>query len=159
LSPPGQVTETGCPALGVGRVSTRSRGSILLHSGGLTTIREVSMLTRIARLSLLTTAAGAAVLLAAGCTSSVSSSPGGASPAAALAPKQAIPLAAHYSANVSSVKATISITGSSPAVGGVDLAGTLREQLRPSVLAAADFPTLGGGGQSVPGGISEVINS
>jgi hypothetical protein len=111
-------------------------------------------------------AAGAIVVIAsavAGCASG--GSPAGksgttstAAAAAAQSPEQAIQLAASTARDVDSFTANMSIQASS---GSSDeafaLAGTMSEQLHPTVQAEADFSTFSAAGQSIPGGMSEII--
>jgi hypothetical protein len=73
-------------------------------------------------------------------------------------PQQAIQLAANTSRAVTSFAANMSIQiKSSGSVGNVSLAGTITEQLRPSLLAEANYNTFGVGGQSFPGGLDEIV--
>jgi hypothetical protein len=112
-------------------------------------------------------AAGAIVIVAsaaAGC--GTSGSPAVAkSTAAAQTPLQAIQLAASTARDVNSFTADMSIqvNASSAATGSsattVTMGGTLSEQLHPSLLAEADFSTFSAAGQSLPGGLSEIINT
>jgi len=96
---------------------------------------------------------GAALLLAAGCSSG-----GAAHPAAhALSPIQAITLAARQAKQVNSFTSTLSIKMSG-AVSGI-MAGTMQIRTRPSLLADANLSTLAFGGQSLPGGIQEILTS
>jgi hypothetical protein len=86
---------------------------------------------------------------------------------AAISAKQAIQLAASTAHKVNSFAATtdIRITGkprasssaASGSPGNVDMAGTLQEQTRPSLLVSADFSTFQAVGQSLAGGMSEII--
>ncbi len=111
-------------------------------------------------------AAGAIVIIAsaaAGCASS--SSPAAKSTAAAQTPLQAIQLAASTARDVNSFSADMSIqvNASSAATGSsattVTLGGTLSEQIHPSLLAEADFSTFSAAGESLPGGLDEIISS
>jgi hypothetical protein len=99
-----------------------------------------------------TSAAGvAAVLLAAGCG-------GGTHPAAqGLSPIQAITLAANQARQVNSFASTLSVTMSGSLSG--TMAGTMRIRNRPSLFADADFGTLDFGGQSLPGGMHEILTN
>jgi hypothetical protein len=79
-----------------------------------------------------------------------------------MSPKQAIQLAADETHDVNSVAATMNIrlsgkSGSS-SLDNAEIAGTLQEQLHPT-LASADFSTFSAGGQSMPGGLGEFITS
>jgi hypothetical protein len=111
-------------------------------------------------------AAGAIVIIAsavAGCASG--GSPAGKSgttstASAAQSPEQAIQLAASTARDVNSFTATMSIQGSTGSAGeAFDLAGTVSEQLHPSVLAEANFSTFSAAGESIPGGMSEIITT
>jgi hypothetical protein len=107
-------------------------------------------------------AAGAIVILASGlaaCGSSGGSK--GASGQQAQTPQQAIQLAANTSRAISSFVATVNVKLSSGAngVGAVNLTGTVTEQLHPSLIAEADYSTFAAGGQSFPGGLSEIITA
>ncbi len=111
-------------------------------------------------------AAGAIVVIAsavAGCASggSPAAKSGTTSTAsAAQSPEQAIQLAASTARDVNSFTATMSIHGSTGSSSGTfDLAGTISEQLHPSVLAEANFSTFSAAGQSIPGGMSEIITT
>lgn len=111
-------------------------------------------------LSRLAVLAGTATVLAAcsvvGGTSSPSTTP---SAAAKLAsPKQAILLAAAKAQRVTSFSATMDVVATAQGQD-VTMSGTLREQLSPSLLVDASFPTLQGGGQSLPGGLEEILTS
>jgi hypothetical protein len=120
--------------------------------------------SRVAGMSRLA-AAGAIVIIAAGVAGcSSGGSPAGKSgtsstAAAAQSPEQAIELAASTARNVNSFTATMSIRASSGSSGSFNLAGTISEQLHPSVLAEADYSTFSAAGQSIPGGMSEIITT
>lgn len=111
-------------------------------------------------------AAGAIVIIAAGVAGCAS---GGSTPsksgttstaAAAQSPEQAIELAASTARAVDSFTATMSLQGSTGTSGeSFNLAGTISEQLHPSVMAEADFSTFSAAGQSIPGGMSEIITT
>jgi hypothetical protein len=111
-------------------------------------------------------AAGAIVIIAAGvagCASggSPAGKPGTTSTAAAAqSPEQAIQLAASTARDINSFTATMSLQGSIGTSGeAFNLAGTISEQLHPSVLAEADYSTFSAAGQSIPGGMSEIITT
>jgi hypothetical protein len=107
------------------------------------------MLSRPYKVIVTCAAGAAAVLLAAGCG-------GGTHPAAqALSPRQAITLAANQAKQVNSFGATLSITMSGTVSG--TMAGTMRVRNRPSLLADADISTFDVGGQSLPGGMREIL--
>jgi hypothetical protein len=114
-------------------------------------------------------AAGAIVVIAAGvagCASggSPAGKPGTTSTAAAAqTPEQAIELAASAARDINSFTATMSIQGSTGSSGSsseaFDLAGTISEQNHPSLLEEADYSTFSAAGQTIPGGMSEIVNS
>ena len=99
----------------------------------------------------------------AGCSSSGGLAPkaaSGGSGQQAQTPQQAVALAARTSRAVNSFTATVSVKLDSSATGGpgaISLAGTIAEQLRPSLRARADYGSFGVAGQSFPGGLSEII--
>jgi hypothetical protein len=103
--------------------------------------------------AIVTCAAGAAaVLLAAGCGG------GGTHQAAqSLSPQQAITLAANQAKQVNSFGSTLSITMSGTVSG--TMGGTMQIRNRPSLLADADFSTFNVGGQSLPGGMREILTN
>ena len=114
------------------------------------------MHTRVARIPFFA-AIGVIALAAAGCTASGSSASGPkAQPKAAVSPQQALLLAAHNSENVNSIAATVSAHATTPS-GAVNIAGTLEEQLHPSLIAGTNFTTFTVAGQPVAGGLGEVI--
>lgn len=133
------------------------------------------MHSRVTGLPQLAAASAIAILAAgvAGCTSASSSAGASGSTASAqpvaTSPRQAIQLAANETRNVNSFAATMDIritskpgassSATSGSPGNVDMAGTLQEQLHPSLLASADFSTLQAAGQSLPGGMGEIITS
>jgi hypothetical protein len=98
-------------------------------------------------------AGSAAALLAAGCGTSSSTGPS----AAALAPAQAISLAAHQAKTISSFAATLTEKLSGQASGTV--AGTMQVRTRPSVFTHVAFDSLGFAGHSLPGGLEEILTS
>jgi hypothetical protein len=102
---------------------------------------------------IVTCAAGAAaVLLAAGCGG------GGTQPAAqALSPRQEITLAANQARQVNSFGSALSVAMSGTVSG--TLAGTMHIRNRPSLLVDADFSTFDVGGQSLPGGMHEILTT
>lgn len=123
-----------------------------------------SRITGVARLA----AAAAIVVIAsgaAGCAASGSTAPK--SPATssqtAQTPEQAIQLAASTARDVNSFTAdmSIQISAAGAATGtsttSADLGGTLSEQVHPSLLAEADFSTFSAAGESLPGGLDEII--
>jgi hypothetical protein len=124
--------------------------------------------TRAARVPFLAASIGAIALLAAGCSAAGSTAShgatssgatsGGASPAvaASASPQQALLLASKAEQKDTSLDATISVTGTSSG-GALALDGTMQEKIHPSLLAELDVTTLTSAGQSVPGGLSEII--
>jgi len=108
-------------------------------------------------------AAGAIVIIAsgaAGCAAAGSSAgkstTAPATSAAPQTPLQAIQLAASTSRDVNSFTATMSLQGSAGTTS-FNLAGTIREQIHP-FLAEADYGTFTAGGQTIPGGMGEIIS-
>jgi hypothetical protein len=128
--------------------------------------------SRVTRVPLLVLAIGAITILAAGCgasgsatsagssTSAGGSASGGAKPAtsAPVSPVSALELAANRSKAVNSLTATMSIQGSTTS-GDLNVSGKIKEQLHPSLLAEVDLTTFSAGGQSAPGGMSEIVTS
>jgi hypothetical protein len=120
-------------------------------------------------------AVGAIAIIAAGvagCTSSGNSASGSSASgsSAATSPRQAIQLAADETHDVNSFAATLDIrlsgkpgssdssdSGISGDLGNTEMAGTFAEQLHPSLLLGADFGTFSVAGQSLAGGLGEVI--
>jgi hypothetical protein len=104
--------------------------------------------------------AGAATILAAcsaigGTPAPGTSTSATATSAAALSARQALQLAAKHTKSLTSLTASFSIQFTAP-TGGADMSGTVKEQLRPSLLAEANLTSLSGT-QSLPGGLSEII--
>jgi hypothetical protein len=107
-------------------------------------------------------AAGAIVIIASGVAGCASGGSPGKSTASASAqtPVQAIQLAASTSRDVNTFTANMSIQGSSSkSAGTFSLAGTVSEQIHPSVRAEADYSTFSAAGQSFPGGMSEIVTT
>jgi hypothetical protein len=105
---------------------------------------------------------GAVAILAAGvtaCGSVGSSASTSTTPTTqALTPQQAVQLAARTTSSVNSFVGTLSARVNT--VGGAgDISGTFTEQIHPSLLARVDFGAFSMGGQSVPGGMSEVLTA
>lgn len=100
------------------------------------------------------------MLLATGCgpAGSTAGSTAGSKPAKAtpLPASQAIQLAVRQSAALNSLTATIDMTmrGSTT----MNLSGTAREQLKPSLFADITMPSLTVDGQTVPGGMEEILS-
>jgi hypothetical protein len=117
--------------------------------------------TRVMRVPFLVAAAGVITLLAAGCSGSGNSASGasasGAKPTATATPQQALLLAAHSSQKVNSLDANISIQATTAASGSFTMSGTLDEEIHPSLLAELNVPTFSAGGQTVAGGLGEVV--
>lgn len=121
--------------------------------------------SRITGKSRLAAAAAIAIIASGvvGCSSSgglVPKAASGGSAQQAQTPQQAVALAARTSRAVNSFTATVSVKLDSSATGGpgaISLAGTVAEQLRPSLRARADYSSFGVAGQSFPGGLSEII--
>jgi hypothetical protein len=119
--------------------------------------------SRVTRVPLLTAAIGTVAILAAGCsgTGSSLSASGGGTKAGAVAqptPQQALLLAAHTSENVNSISATVNVQASTPS-GNLNIAGTVAERLHPSLTGEVNFSTFSAAGQSVPGGLAEIITA
>lgn len=78
-----------------------------------------------------------------------------------MSPSQVVQLAADETRNVNSFAATLDIRisgkpGTSGSFGSTEIAGTMHEQLHP-LLASVDFGTFSAAGQSLPGGLGEVV--
>jgi hypothetical protein len=108
-------------------------------------------------------AASAIAILAAGVAGCASSNNSASSSTAAMSPRQAIQLAAYQTRDMNSFAATLDmrISGkpgtSGGSFGNAEIAGTMQEQLHPSLLTSANFGTFSAAGQSIPGGLGEVI--
>jgi hypothetical protein len=112
-------------------------------------------------------AAGVTAILAAalaGCSASgsgTSATGSGASPAASASPLDAVQLAAKTTGGASSFTGTMSVQATAKpgasSSGDVSLTASMAEQLRPSLLAEVQIGTLSAAGQSLPGGLSEVV--
>ncbi|HZR48856.1 MAG TPA: hypothetical protein VFB06_04990 [Streptosporangiaceae bacterium] len=105
---------------------------------------------------LLAAAAGLTALLAAGCSGTPQAS-NARTHAASPAPSagQAIELAAAHAAVANSVTATIAMQGTGATA--VRMSGSLSEVLRPDFGAELNFPSVSAAGQSLPGGMSEIV--
>lgn len=103
--------------------------------------------------------AGLTAVLAAGCSGTPQASPGTHQSASSGAPSpgQAIQLAAAHARLATSVTANIAIaaTGSS----AMTMSGSFSEVIRPQLEAELNVPTLSSSGQSVPGGLSEIVTT
>jgi hypothetical protein len=102
--------------------------------------------------------AGTASVLAA-CSLGGGTSSHGASPAAQLTPKNAILLAATKAQKVTSFEANVAISINMAGQGSAQMAGTMAEQLTPSLRAKVNFSTFHGPGLSMPGGLSEIVTA
>jgi hypothetical protein len=122
--------------------------------------------SRVTRVPSVAAAIGAIAILAAGCsasgsTASHNSASGGATTPAAAAPatpQQAIELAASQTTKVNAVAATVSVQATADG-SSVNISGSFQEQLHPSVLLEADFSNFSAAGQSMPGGLAEIITT
>lgn len=101
--------------------------------------------------------AGAATVLAACSSGGGTPSSGASTSASALSARQTIRLAAHEAQRVTSFSAAMGITLNLPGQGTVTMSGTIAEQLAPALKAEINFTTLEGGGQSLPGGLDEIV--
>ena len=122
------------------------------------------MYSRVTRVPSLAIAIGGIAVLAAGCAASSSAAPhnsasGGSTTSASAAsstPQQAILLASKTEQADKSFDATVSVQGTTSS-GSISLAGTLQEQVHPSVLAEMDVSSFSAAGQTVSGGFTEII--
>jgi hypothetical protein len=118
--------------------------------------------SRVTRVPSLAIAIGGIAILAAGCAASSSgashNSASANKPAAAATPQQAILLASKTEQSDKSFDATIAVQGTA-ATGSISLTGTLQEQIHPSLLAQMNVSSLTTAGQSIPGGLSEIITA
>lgn len=125
------------------------------------------MLSRSSRTRCAAFAVAAAVLAAAGCTTShnaASSKPSSGSPSgsggsggSSLTAAKAVQLAAQHAQHVTSFAETIAVQTSGTT--GVSLSGTMQERTQPTPLVVINYGQVSLQGQSVPGGIQEIINS
>jgi hypothetical protein len=104
------------------------------------------------RLAAVAAAGTAAALLAAGCAAGKAGGQG--STGSGISPGQAITLASQQAKHATSFSSSLSIKMSGMASG--TMAGTLKMRTRP-LLFDADFNTMNVGGQSLPGGIEEIL--
>jgi hypothetical protein len=112
-------------------------------------------------------AAGVAAIAAAalaGCSaaSSGTGATGTGTPAAASSsPLDVVQLAAKTTGGASSFTGTMSLQATAkagaPSTGNVSMTASMAEQLRPSLLLEMQIGTLSAGGQSLPGGLSEIV--
>lgn len=109
------------------------------------------------RTSLLAAAVlGSVAVAAAGCSSGGSAAASATRPAAPT-PQQVILDAAHTSQAATSIAGTISATVTKAGAGTTQMSGTTQERLRPSLLAELDITRLAAAGQSISGGMTEII--
>ena len=112
--------------------------------------------------------AGLALIAAAavaGCGPSSGTSAGpGSSSAAPVSPLAAVQLAAKTTQKVNSFTATMSIqltvkpgASSTPGLSDTQMTMTFAEQLHPTLLVSANIGSLTSAGQSLPGGLSEIV--
>jgi hypothetical protein len=114
----------------------------------------------LSRLVFLAVAAGLTAVLAAGCSGTPQASPAthhSAGSAGTPSPGQAIQLAAAHARLANSVTANIAIAASGSST--MTMSGSLSEAIRPQLEAELNFPTLSSAGQSVPGGLSEIVTT
>lgn len=104
------------------------------------------------KLAAVAAAGTAAALLAAGCSSGMPSGHGSAG--SGISPAQAITLASQQAKRATSFSSSLSIKMSGMASGA--MAGTMEMRTRPLLFDAA-FTTMNLGGQSLPGGIEEIL--
>lgn len=105
--------------------------------------------------ALLLAAAGLTAVLVAGCSGTTPQTHPASRAAAAPSPGQAIELAAAHARLANSVTANLTMQGSGSAP--MTMSGSLSEVLRPNLAAELDFPSMSVSGQSLPGGMSEII--
>jgi hypothetical protein len=112
-------------------------------------------------------AAGLAAIAAAalaGCaagSSGTGATGAGAHAAASSSPLDAVQLAAKTTGGANSFSGTMSVQATAkpgaPSSGNVSMTATMAEQLRPSLLTEVQIGTLSAAGQSLPGGLSEIV--
>jgi hypothetical protein len=105
----------------------------------------------------LTALAGAATVLAACSSGGGTPSPSASTSVAALSARQTIRLAADTAQRVTSFSGTMGITMNLTGQPAVTMSGTIAEQLSPSLEAEIDFAAIESGGQSLPGGLDEIV--
>ena len=109
------------------------------------------------RTSLLAAAVlGSVAVAAAGCSSGGTAAASATHPAAPT-PQQVILDAAHTSQAATSFAGTMSATVTKTGTGTTQMSGTMQEQLRPSLLAELDITSLTTAGQSISGGLTEIV--
>jgi hypothetical protein len=102
----------------------------------------------------------AGALAAAGCSTSSHSGSPAAKPsgsAASLTAAQAIQLAAQHAQKVTSYTATVNVQATGTT--SLSMAGTVKQRAQPDPVIVASFGTVSARGQSVPGGVQEIVNS
>ena len=123
------------------------------------------MRARIARspfyLAGLTAIAAAALAGCAAGSSGTGAAGAGTQAAASSSPLDAVQLAAKTTGGADSFTGTMSVQATAkagaPTSGNVSMTATMAEQLRPSLLAEVQIGTFSAAGQSLPGGLSEII--
>jgi Protein of unknown function (DUF1691) len=150
--------------------------AFLQQNGTRVGISEVQVRIRTTPLPFYRTGAVLAVTAAcavaiAGCSGSSSSGGSGSgpasSPAAAGSPLDVVKLAAKTASGANSYTGTMSLqmtpkpgasgTSGAGALGNVNMSATFAEQLHPSLLASVNIGTLSAAGQSLPGGMTEIV--
>src|ERR1700728_2223076 len=108
----------------------------------------------------LTAIAAAALAGCAAGSSGTGATGAGTHAAAPSSPLDAVQLAAKTTGGASSFTGTMSVqatsTSGATGSGNVSMTASMAEQLHPSLLAEVQIGTLSVGGQSLPGGLSEV---
>ncbi len=122
------------------------------------------MLTRFSQAQWGAIAITAGALALAGCSSSsgtpaakATGSPSASPSAASLTATQAIALAGQHAGKVTSFAAAVNVHTTGEATSTIS--GTLQERTEPSPLVVANFGSVTAQGQSLPGGIEEILNS
>ncbi|HYZ56994.1 MAG TPA: hypothetical protein VE733_26325 [Streptosporangiaceae bacterium] len=115
------------------------------------------MLSGPSRIGYMALAVAAATLTAAGCTASHNTAAPKPASSSSVSATQAIKLAASYAQRVTSFAADINVqtTGTE----ATSFSGTMAERTQPSLLLAMNVGSISAQGQTVPGGIQEIINS
>ena len=109
----------------------------------------------------LTAIAAAALAGCAAAGSGTGAAGSGANTAASSSPLDAVQLAAKTTGGANSFTGTMSVQATAksgaPSSGNVSITASMAEQLRPSLLTEVQIGTLSVAGQSLPGGLSEVV--
>jgi len=117
------------------------------------------VLSRVNGLPRLAAALGVITVLAA-CSSTAGTGSGSSAGAAKpLSASQTIRLAAFRAQRVDSWNSSISVTVNAAASGTVNMAGTMQEQVRPSLKAEVNFSTFSARGMTMPGGVDEIVTT